>query len=375
MTDPADVNSTAARTVGVDIVDQLKQSPHVTDVTSAWTASSPQAAAQLVSEDARSGLIVAALAGGENDAQKYADELSNELAHDRDGVTVRSGGTAMVIAQVNHQTQRDVLVMELIAIPLSFLVLVWVFGGLLAAMLPIVIGGMAIVGGMSVLRLITFATDVSIFALNLTTAIGLALAIDYTLLIISRYREELAAGADRDTALIHTMTAAGRTVLFSAITVALSLSAMILFPMYFLKSFAYAGIATVAVGRSRPLVVTPAGIVLLGSRLDALDVRRLTRRLLRRPEPLPKPVEQLFWYRSTKFVMRRAVPVGLAVIVFLLLLGTPFLGVKWGYPDDRVLPPSASSHQVGDSLRNDFSSDSSTQVAVVVPDANAPESR
>ena len=371
VTDPADVNSTAARAVGADIVDQLKQSPHVTDVTSPWTASSPQAAAQLVSEDARSGLIVAALAGGDNDGQKYADELSNKLAHDRDGITVRSGGTAMVIAQVNHQTQRDLLLMELIVIPLSFLVLVWVFGGVLAAMLPIVIGGMAIVGGMSVLRLITFATDVSIFALNLTTAVGLALAIDYTLLIISRYREELAAGADPETALIHTMTAAGRTVMFSAITVALSLSAMMLFPMYFLKSFAYAGIATVAVGTVAALFVTPAGIVLLGSRIDALDVRRLTRRLLRRPDPLPKPVEQLFWYRSTKFVTRRAVPVGLAVIVLLLLLGIPFLSVKWGYPDDRVLPPSASSHQVGDSLRSDFSSDSSTQVAVVVPDANA----
>jgi RND superfamily putative drug exporter len=370
VTDPADVNSTAARTVGVDIADRLKKSPHVLDVTSAWTAPPPQAAAQLVTEDTKSGLIIATLDGGENDAQKYADELSNELVEDRDGVTVRAGGTAMAYAQVNHQTQRDVLVMELIAIPLSFLVLVWVFGGLLAAMLPIAISGMAIVGGMSLLRLITYATDVSIFALNLTTAIGLALAIDYTLLIISRYREEIANGADRDSALIHTMTTAGRAVVFSAITVALSLSAMILFPMYFLKSFAYAGITTVAFVAVAAIVVTPAGIVLLGLRLDALDVRRLARRLLRRPEPETKPVEQLFWYRSTMFVVRRAVPVGLAVIAFLLFLGTPFLDVKWGYPDDRVLPPSASSRQVGDVLRNDFASDSSTQVEVLVPDAD-----
>ena len=158
---------------------------------------------------------------------------------------------------------------------------------------------------MSVLRLITFTTDVSIFALNLSTAMGLALAIDYTLLIISRYRDELAEGSDRDEALIRTMATAGRTVLFSAMTVALSMSAMVLFPMYFLKSFAYAGVATVAFVAAASIVMTPAAIVLLGPRLDALDVRRLVRRMLRRPEPVHKPVEQLFWYRSTKFVMRR----------------------------------------------------------------------
>ena len=373
VSDPAGVNGARARTVGLDIVDRLRQSPYVTDVTSPWTVGSPQAAAPLLSKDATSGLIVAAIGGGENNAQKYAAALSNELAHDRDGVTVRSGGTAMIIAQANHQTQRDLLLMESIAIPLTFLVLVWVFGGLLAATLPIAIGGMAIVGGMSVLRLFTFVTDVSIFALNLTTAIGLALAVDYTLLIISRYREELANGLDREAALINTMTTAGRTVLFSAVTVALSLSAMVLFPMYFLKSFAYAGIATVMFVVVAAIVVTPAAIVLLGSRLDSLDVRRLIRRLLRRPEPQPKPVEQLFWHRCTKFVMRRAVPIGLAVIALLLFLATPFLGVKWGYPDDRVLPPSASSHQVGDVLRNDFGANSNTQVAVVVPDADGVE--
>ena len=155
--------------------------------------------------------------------------------------------------------------MESIAIPLSFLVLVWVFGGLLAAALPMAVGGLAIVGSMSVLRLITFTTDVSIFALNLSTAMGLALAIDYTLLIISRYRDELAEGADRDQALIRTMATAGRTVLFSATTVALSMAAMVLFPMYFLKSFAYAGVATVAFVAIAAIVVTPAAIVLLGT--------------------------------------------------------------------------------------------------------------
>ena len=181
----------------------------------------------------------------------------------------------MVYAQINAQTERDLLLMESIAIPLSFLVLVWVFGGLVAAALPMLVGGLAIVGSMSVLRLITFTTDVSIFALNLSTAMGLALAIDYTLLIISRYRDELADGAPRDEALVRTMSTAGRTVLFSATTVALSMAAMLLFPMYFLKSFAYAGIATVAFAAAAAVIVTPAAIWLLGDRLDALDVRKL----------------------------------------------------------------------------------------------------
>lgn len=370
VTDSAGADTPEARAAAVDIVGGLKQSPYVMDVTSAWTAPSPQAAARLVSRDGQSGLIVAAITGGESDAQKHAQALSDELVHDRDGIAIRSGGPAMAFAQVNHQTQRDVLLMELIAIPLSFVVLVWVFGGVFAALLPIAIGGMAIVGGMAMLRLITFVTDVSIFALNLTIAVGLALAIDYTLLIISRYREEVAGGADRDAALIRTMTAAGRTVVFSAVTVALSLSAMVLFPMFFLKSFAYAGITTVAFVAVAAIFVTPAGIVLLGPRLDAMDVRRLTRRMLGRPEPRPKPIEQVFWYRSTRFVMRHALPTGLTVVAVLLLLGTPFLDVRWGYPDDRVLPPSASSNQVGDALRNDFDSDTSTQVAVVLPDAD-----
>ncbi len=246
--------------------------------------------------------------------------------------------------------------------------LVWVFGGLMAAALPLAVGGFAILGSMAVLRAVTLVTDVSIFALNLTVAMGLALAIDYTLLIISRYRDELAEGAGREQALVRTMATAGRTVLFSALTVALSMVAMVLFPMYFLKSFAYAGIAVVAFAAVAAIVVAPAAIVLLGDRLDSLDVRRLARRILGRPEPVRRPVEETFWYRSTKFVMRRSIPIGLAIIALLLLLGTPFLGIKWGFPDDRVLPASASARQIGDELRSNFAVDSATNVTVVIPD-------
>jgi uncharacterized membrane protein YdfJ with MMPL/SSD domain len=363
---PDGVTGAAARAVGTEIAELLGHSPRVTSVTSAWTAP-PAAAASLVSRDHRSGLIVAGIGGGETDAQKYADSLSEKFAYDRNGVTVRSGGVAMVNAQITDQAQRDVLVMEAIAVPLSFVVLVWVFGGLFTAALPIAIGGMSILGALAVLRLIALTTDVSIFALNLSTALGLALAIDYTLLIVSRFRDEMAGGATRDDALVVTMATAGRTVVFSATTVALSMAAMILFPMHFLKSFGYAGIATVAFTALAAVVVTPAAIVLLGDRLNALDVRRLALRLRRRSRPAHRKAEPEFWYRSTKFVTRRALPIGLAVVALLLLAGMPFLGVRWGFPDDRVLPASASARQVGDELRSDFVNDSATAVSVVIP--------
>ncbi|OMC12106.1 MMPL family transporter [Mycobacterium sp. SP-6446] len=373
LTAPAGAGSEQARSVGTELVDQLQRSPLVYNVASPWTGTPAGAGADLVSQDGKSGLIVINLKGGETNAQQNAQTLADEFAHDRDGVSVRAGGSAMQYAQINKQNQDDLVVMEAIAIPLSFLVLIWVFGGLLAAALPMSLGALAVVGSMSVLRLIALGTQVSVFALNLSTALGLALAIDYTLLIVSRYRDELAEGGDRDQALIRTMATSGRTVLFSAVTVALSMSATALFPMYFLKSFAYAGVATVGFVATASIVITPAAIVLLGPRLDSLNARTLVRRALpkkmRRPDPVHKPVEQLFWYRSSKFVMRRWLPLSLGVGALLLVLGLPFISVKWGFPDDRVLPRSASAHQVGDQLRTNFAHDFSTSVPVVIPDA------
>src|SRR5947209_2116498 len=271
VTAPAGAHSDQARRVATGIAGQVQASDGVYNVVSAWTAPSADPrhlATNLVSKDGKSGLIVANLKGGENNAQNYAKKIASRVVHDRDGVTVRAGGAAMVYDQINRQNERDLLLMESLAIPLSFLVLVWVFGGLLTAALPVCLGGLAIV----------------------------------------------------------------------------------------------AFVAVAAIG------VTPAAIVLLGPRLDALDVRKLGRRILGRPDPVAKPVQELFWYRSTKFVTRRALPIGLVVVALLLMLGLPFLGVKWGMPDDRVLPASASAHAVGDQLRHDFADDSATAVSVVVPD-------
>lgn len=365
---PDRYDSPRAREVATGVIDTLTRSGHVAPVTSPWTLP-PPAAAGLLSADRKSGLIVTGIIGAEADQQRYTKELTDAVVGERDGVSVLAGGAAMVNLQVTEQSKRDLLVLEAIVVPLSFLVLIWVFGGLFAAALPIVVGVMAILGSLAVLHTVTFFTDVSIFALNLTTAMGLALAIDYTLLMISRYRDELAGGAQRAQAITTTMATAGRTVLFSAVTVALSMAVMVLFPMNFLRSFAYAGVATVAFAALAAVIVTPAAIMLLGDRLDALDVRRAVRRMLGRPEPELLPVDQQFWYRSTKFVMRRAVPIGMATVALLAFLGAPFFGVKPGFPDDRVLPASASAHRVGDLLRSDFAIDSDSEVPIVIPDS------
>lgn len=360
------VHSAAARAAAADIVATLTRLPYVTAVQSAWTAP-PAAAHALVSRNGNTGLIVAGVSGGESAAQSHARELSELLPHP-DGVTVRAGGDVMGYLQIVDQTKKDLLVMEAIAVPVSFAVLVWVFGGLLAAALPLTVGVFAVVGSMSALRVLTYVTEVSVFALNLSLALGLALAIDYTLLIVSRFRDELAAGAGKDDALARTMGTAGRTVLFSATTVSLSMIALALFPMNFLRSFAYAGVAVVVFAAAASMLVTPAVIVLLGPRLDSCDVRSAVRRLRGRPAPLPLPAEATFWYRWSKTVMRRAIPIGLAVVALLLVAGAPFLGVAFGYPDDRLLPASASARQVGDELREGFAVNTLTDVTVVLPD-------
>lgn len=362
--------SAAAQKAAAGIVAVLKNSPDVIGVTSRWDAP-PSATAALTSTDGRTGVITAGLRGSDADYAKITRKLVDGFPPDHDGVVVHTGG-ALTYAEVNEQTERDLVRTESIAIPVSFVALVWIFGGALAAALPLLIGMFAILGSLAVLRFTTLFTDVSIFAVNLSVAMGLALAVDYTLLIVSRYRDEIADGAHPEHALVRAMTTAGRTVVFSALTVALSMSAMILFPNYFLRSFAYAGVAVVVLACAAAVVIAPAAIVLLGPHLDDLDVRRLVRRALRRTStPTARPLERSFWYRTTHFVMRHAIAVTVTVVAALLALGYPFLGAKWGYPDDRVLPTTASSRQAGDLLRDDFTVNPVSNVTVVIPDVTA----
>ncbi|MFE3226760.1 MMPL family transporter [Nocardia sp. NPDC059228] len=363
------VNSPQVRGEAQRVTDELSQDPTVTGVQSYWTslAARPDLAAALKSKDGQRGLIMATVTGTDTEVQNRAAELANQLNGDSDGVQVRVGGMAGSFADINHQVEKDLLLAEAIAVPVSALLLVLVFGSVVAALLPVGVGLFAIAATLGILRGLTTVMDVSIFALNMTSALGLALAIDYSLFIVSRYREELANGRDTRAAILRSVQTAGRTVVFSGLTVALALAALAVFPQPFFKSFAYAGVAVVAAAVGASVLLLPAALVLLGDRVNAWDLRKPARRLLGRGEPAPKPVETTFWYRLVTAVMRRALPVAVIAAAVLLALGSPFLKAHFGTPDDRVIGTFASSRQVGDALRQDFHADMASSTVIVLP--------
>ena len=366
---PGGADSPAAKAAATQVTDVLGQRSYVGNVASYWQTQAPA----LRSEDGRSALITASIQGDDDLMQTLAGQIVDALdALPRGEATITAGGSAVTYHQVNVSTRSDLAVAEAIAIPITAVALVLVFGSVVAALLPLSIGGVAIIGTLAVLRLLSMATDVSIYAMNMTTALGLALAIDYSLFIVSRYREELARGREQDEAIERAIGTAGRTVLFSSLTVALALAALAVFPMYFLRSFAYAGLAVVAIAAVTSVVALPAILALVGPRINALDLRAGLRRMLGRTAPAPKTVEQGFWYRLAQRVMRRPVAFGLAVVAILLLLGSPFLRAEFGYPDDRVLGTSQSAHVVGDQLRTGFALDAGSTMDGVIDGVPSP---
>ncbi|WP_069165734.1 MMPL family transporter [Nocardia altamirensis] len=360
----------ATKAVGLRLADTLRARPDVKGVQSYWTAP-PAIASALRSTSGKEALVMAYLTGDDTAAQRAAGELTEQLTGTTDGVTVRQSGVASVFHDVNKQITHDLAVAEGVAIPVSLIVLVLVFGSLIAAALPLAVGIFAILTTLAILRLFTLVTDVSIYALNMTTAMGLALAVDYSLFIVSRYREELTNGLAPIPATIRAVQTAGRTVLYSALTVALSLSVLVIFDIYFLRSFAYAGVAVVAAAAAAAIVILPAALVLLGDRVNALDIRIPLRRLFGRPAPDPmarQVPEESWWYRTVGWVTRHSIPVAVLLVALFLALGSPFLSVKFGYPDDRVLPTSAASRQVGDVLRAEFPAANSGNNTTIVLD-------
>jgi putative drug exporter of the RND superfamily len=349
-----DVDSPAAAEAGLALSDELAAEDGVTDVVSYWSEGN---APPLRSDDGSRALVIARVEGDDDQVEARIEELGPLFQRTGDGeaLEVEVGGFAQVFHEVGNTIEEDLFTAEMIALPITLVLLVLIFGSVVAASLPLVIGIMSIFGTFLVLQLLSGVTDVSIYALNLTTAMGLGLAIDYSLFVVSRYREELRAGHDPRPAAIRTVRTAGRTVAFSALTVAASLCAMLVFPVAFLRSFAYAGVAVAVLAGLFSVVVLPAILVLLGHRVNSLTLWR--RSLV--------PPEQGMWHRIARFVMRRPVPVATGAVAVLLLLGVPFLGLRLTQPDDRVLPPGADGRVVGDVVREEFSSEEAGALSVV----------
>ncbi|MFJ8792941.1 MMPL family transporter [Streptomyces sp. NPDC102462] len=331
-----------------DLADRLAGERGVTGVGSYWQTKSPA----LRAKDGQEALIAARITGDEKAMGETLDRIAPHYRGTHGPLEVRLGGMVAVRHEMQTIIQDDLARAELIALPITLVLLVMVFGSAIAALLPLGIGIVAILGTNAVLRGLTEFTDVSVFAMNLTTALGLGLAIDYALFIVRRFREELSTGAAPLTAVGTTLRTAGRTVLFSALTVAVSLAAMLLFPQYFLRSFAYAGIAVVLLAAAAALILLPAALVLLGHRVNSLDLRRLFRRG-RGPRPAGEE-EGTAWARTAGLVMRRAPVFAIGTTALLVVLGLPFMGVKFGTADDRQLPSNAESHVVQQHIREGF---------------------
>lgn len=353
---PEPVASPAVRAEIERLVAELRGTDHVARVLSPFETPDPVAAG-LVSKDGRSALVIAFMDGDETSGISYSTALVERYAGQHDsGITISAGGPGAVYAEVNEQSRKDLTVSEAIVLPLTFLVLVWVFGGVFAALVPLAVGAIAISGSVAILRILAEFVDVSVFALNLAVALGLALAIDYSLLLVSRYREEIGDGSDPVAALRRTMRTAGRTVMFSAATVALCLATMAVFPMYFLRSFAYGAVSVVVMAALAALVITPAAIRVTGSRIGKPGDRG--------------PLTGSRWYTWTHAVMRRPRIAAALTVIPLVVVGLPFLNIKFGFPDDRILPTTSSARQVGDQIRSGFTQDAGLPVHVVLLHGN-----
>jgi len=321
----------------------------------------------LKSKGGDKAIVLVRLSGTEDEVDERIAELSPVLTRETDTLVVGVGGFAEVFRQVGTTIEDDLARAEGVAFPITLVLLIFVFGSAVAAGLPLAIGVISIIGTFFVLFVISQITQVSIFALNLTTAMGLGLSIDYSLFVVSRYREELAKGRSVEAAVVRAVETAGRTVVFSAATVAASLAALLVFPLAFLRSFAYAGTAVVAVAAIASVVVLPAILASLGHRIDKLAVRRRA-----------KASTRTFWHDQALRVMRRPWLYAVSVTALLVVLGLPFIHIRFGLPDDRVLPAELSSRQVQDAIRTDFDSQEAGAASVVttgIGDPAAPQTQ
>jgi RND superfamily putative drug exporter len=347
------VDSPDVAAAGRALTTRLADQPHMANVMSYWSLG---ALPLLRTTDRTSALVVGRITGNQDQVVQREAAIAAAVSHPGGPLAVKVGGFGAAFHEVNTVVEHDLLRAEAVAVPLTLLLLLFVFGSLVAAAMPLTIGGVAVVGTLLTLRILDSITPVSIFAVNLTTVLGLGLAIDYSLFIVSRFREELAAGRGVDDALEETLAHAGRTAAGSALTVAAAVSALLVFPLMFLRSFAYAGIAVSLLAGLASLVVLPAVLSLLGHRINALTVWKRSVR----------PPADGFWSKMARGVMRRPVVTIVAMTALLAVLAAPFVHLRLGYLDDRVLSTSDQVRQIDDTLRTDFGQGQTDALQVVV---------
>lgn len=360
---PAGVDEPASAAAGAELTGRLAAEPGVEDVISYWTSGR---APHLRSTGGDQALVLASIEGDEVTVDERLAELTPEYRGDQGGLDVRIGGYARFQHELSEQSERDIVTAELVVFPVTLLILALIFGSLVAATLPLLVAFVTVLLGMGAMWLLTELTELSVLAANVVTLLGLGLAIDYSLLMVSRFREELRSGRGTGAAIRVTMRTAGRTVLFSAVTVAVALSVLAWFPLGALRSISYAGIITAMLAGAASLTVLPAMFAVLGGRIER---GRVWRR--RRPDRDPAGSGAGFWHRLAMLVMRRPLPVATAVLAALLLLGAPFLRFTMGDVDERTLPESAESRQVATAIRTGFDSGEQNAVQVVAPRATA----
>ena len=312
---------------------------------------------ELVSRDGHEALVLAAFAKQEDSA--HAVERVRPLLA---GSGVRFGGNDVAFEQINKTTSSDLERAEMFAFPILLLLSFWVFRGLIAAALPLLVGGFAIVLTFLVLRIVDQFAGLSIFAVNLVTGVGLGLGIDYSLFVLSRYREELAGGAEVRAAILRTLQTAGRTVMFGSLTVAGALASMLVFPIRFLYSMGVGGATVALCAGAVSLIVLPAVLVALGPRINALAPARLQRSATRAAQSS----ELGGWYRFARGVMRRPGLIALVTAAALVVVASPALRLTFVPADAHVLPTSSQARQVAEALTHDFAVDPSQTITMVV---------
>jgi RND superfamily putative drug exporter len=321
-----------------------------------------RAAPELIAADGRSLVVLGYLstADRENAGGIAAEDV--QPAVERSRLDVSMGGYAPSFNEVNDQTKTDLTKAELIAFPLLALLLLVVFRGVVAAGIPLLIGGISIVGTLLVLRTMSIFVDTSVFALNIATGLSLGLAVDYALLMVSRYREEIAAdGATRE-AHRRTVTTAGRTALFSGLTVAAAMAALVILPQRFLYSIAVAGASVGVLSAVIAILVVPSMLALLGTRIDALSIRR---------GPAVSD-ESGGWYRLARGVMRRPVAVALGSSALLLAAASPLLWTTLTGPSAQAVPPGKPSYEANSYVEAHYPRELIEAVTVTVDGSAGP---